>query len=135
MAFHPLRNSDHIIASFSIYFPSSSKGDAPFQGKAYDYLRADWNGLCDYLRDVPWENVFKLGSFSATTEFFGWVKVRIDVYISHRKYLVKPHSSPWFSASCTVVTALRNHFFCLYLQKSERVLEAAKLAYASKTRV
>ena len=76
------------------------------------------------------------------------VQVGIDVYIPHRKYQVKPHSSPWFSAACAAVIVHRNHFFHLYqIEKSsdskvkftqasnrcKRDLEAAKLAYANKT--
>ena len=38
----------------SIDFPMNSKQDAPFHRMAYDYSRADWNGLRDHLRDVPW---------------------------------------------------------------------------------
>ena len=26
---------------------------------AYDYSRADWDGLRDHLRDVLWEDIFK----------------------------------------------------------------------------
>ena len=55
-------------------------------------------GLSDHLRDVPWEDMFQLGAPTATSEFCEWVQVEIDVYIPHRKYLVKPHSSQWFSA-------------------------------------
>ena len=25
--------------------------------------RADWDGLCDHLRDIPWEDIFKLKCF------------------------------------------------------------------------
>ena len=42
------------------------------------------------------------------------VEVGIDVYIPHRKYQVKPHSSQWFSAACTAAIVDRNHFFRLY---------------------
>ena len=52
MVFPPLRNSD-VVVSVSIDFPSSSQWNAPFHGIAYDYFCADWNGLCDDLRDVP----------------------------------------------------------------------------------
>ena len=60
-----------------------------------------------------------------------------------------PHSSPWFSASCTAAIVHRNHFFLSYQQNKsaeskakfrqasnhcKRVLEAAKLAYATKTK-
>ena len=86
----------------------------------------------------------------AAKEFCEWVQVRIDVYIPHRKYQVKPHSSPWFSAACAAAIVHRNHFFCLYQKDKssdskvqlrqasnhcKRVVEAAKLAYANKTKV
>ena len=115
---------------------------------AYEYSCADWDGLCDYLRDVPWEDIFKLGASTAASEFCEWVQVGIDVYIPHRKYQVKPDSSPWFSAASAAAIVHRNHF-CLYQQnksseskvkfrqasnRCKRVLEAAKLAYATKTK-
>ena len=43
-----------------------------------------------------------------------WVQVEINVYISHRNYQVKRHSSPWFSAACAFAIAHRNHFFRLH---------------------
>ena len=69
------------------------------------------------------------------------------MYISHRKYQVKPDSSPWFPAACAAAIVHRNHFFRLYQREKssvskvkfrqasnrcKRVLEAAKLAYANK---
>ena len=36
------------------------------------------------LRDVPWDNIFKLGTSAAASEFCEWVQVGIDVYILHR---------------------------------------------------
>ena len=92
---------------------SNSQWDALFHYIAYDYSRADWDGLHDHLRDVPWEDIFKLGASAAASEFCEWVRVGIDVFIPHRKYQVKPHSSPWFSASCAAAIVHRNHFFCL----------------------
>ena len=53
MAFPPLGNSDHVVVSVSIDFPSYSQWDALFHRIAYDYSRADWDGLCEDLRDVP----------------------------------------------------------------------------------
>ena len=150
MAFPPLRNSDHVVVSVSIDFPTNSQQDAPFHRIAYDYSCADWDGLHDHLRDVPWDDIFKLGASTAASEFCEWFQVRLDVYIPHRKYQVKPYSSPWFSASCAAAIVHRNHFFHLY-QKDQssdsklkfrqasncckRILEAAKFAYANKTKV
>ena len=90
MAFSPSGNSDHVVVSVSIDFPSNSQQDAPFHHVAYDYSLADWDGLCDHLRDVPWEVIFKL-SASAASKFCGWVQVGIDIFDPHRKYQVKPH--------------------------------------------
>ena len=69
MDFPPLGNSNHVFVSVSIDFPSSSKRDAPFHGIAYDYSRADWDCLGDHLKDVPWEDIFKLSASFATSEF------------------------------------------------------------------
>ena len=47
--------------------------------------------ICDHLRDVPWEDIFKLSASTAASEFYECVQVGIDVYIPYRKYQVKPH--------------------------------------------
>ena len=113
--FPSIGNSNHVADSVSIDFPSNSQRDVPFHGIVYDYSRVDWDGLRDHLRDVLWEDIFKLGaSAAAASEFCEWVQVGIDVYIPHRKYQVKPHSSPWFSAACAAAIIHRNHFFRLY---------------------
>ena len=149
MAFPPLRNSDYVVVSVPIDFPTNSQQDAPFHRIAYDYSRADWDGLGDHLRNVPWEDIFKLGNSAVASEFCEWVQVGIDVYISHRKYQVTSHSSPWFSAACAAAIVHRNHFFHLYQKdkssdskvkfrqasnRCRRVLEAATLAHANKTK-
>ena len=71
MAFPPLLgNSDHVVASVSIDFPTTnSQQDAPFHHIAYNYSCADWDGLCDHLRDVPWEDIFKFSAYAAANEF------------------------------------------------------------------
>ena len=116
MAFPPLGNSDHVNVSVSIDFPSNSHEilSALFHCIAYDYSRFDWDGLCDHLRDVPWKDIFKVGASVAASEFCEWVQVGIDVCIPHRKYYVKPHSSPWFSAVCAAAIVHKNHFFRFY---------------------
>ena len=111
ITFPPLRNSDHVIVSISIESPSYSQQDAPFHRIAYDYSHADWDGLHDHLTDVPLGDIFKLSASAAASEFCEWVQVGIDVYIPHRKYQVKPHSSLWFSAACAAAIVHRNHFF------------------------
>ena len=123
--------------------------DVLFHHIAYDYSCVDWDSLHDHLRDVPWEDIFRLSASAAASEFCEWVQVGIDVYIPHRKYQVKPHSSPWFSAACAAAIVHRNHFFRLYQKDKssdskvkfrqasnccKRVLEAAKFAYANKTK-
>ena len=109
--FPPLGNSDHVVVSVSIDFPSNSQQDAPLHHIAYGYSCADLDGLCDHLRDAPWEDIFKLSASAAASEFCESVQVGIDVCIPHCKYQVKPHSSPWFSAACAAAIVHRNHFF------------------------
>ena len=81
-----LRNSDHVVVSVSIDFPSNSYWDAPFHCITYDYCCTDKDGLRDHLRDFPWEDIFKLSASAAASEFCEWVQVGIGVYNPHRKY-------------------------------------------------
>ena len=71
MVFHPLGNSDHVVVSVSIDFPINSKQDALFCCIAYDYSHVEWDGLHDHLRDVPWEDIYKLSASAAAIEFCG----------------------------------------------------------------
>ena len=78
---------------------------------AYGYSCADWDGLLDRLRDVPWEYLFQLSASAAASEFCERVQVGIDEYIPHCKYQVKLHLSLWFSAACAATIVHRNFFF------------------------
>ena len=148
IAFPPLGSSDHVVVSISIDVPTNLQRDTPFHLIVYDYSRAHWDGHRNFLKVIPWEDIFKL-SASAASEFCEWVQVGIDAYIPHIKYQVKPRSSPWISAACAAAILHRNNFFRLYQREKssdskvkfkqasnrcKRVLEAAKLAYAKKTK-
>ena len=62
----------------------------PFHCVAYDYSRADWDGLRNHLRDVPWEDIFfKVSASASASEFCEWIQVGIDVYI------------PWLQNACS----------------------------------
>ena len=149
MSFPPLGKSDHVIVSVCIDFPSNSQWNVVVHRIAYDYYCADWDRIPDHLTDFLWEDIFKLSDSVAPSAFCEWSQVGIDVYIPHQKYQIKPHSSPWFSAACAAAIVYRNHFFRLYQREKssdskvkfrqasnhcKRVLEAAKLAYANKTK-
>ena len=54
MAFPPLEDFDHVVNLVSIDFSSNPH-----------YSRADWDGLRNHLRDIPWEDIFKLGVSAA----------------------------------------------------------------------
>ena len=82
----------------------------PFHSIAYDYSRADWDGIRDHLRHVPWEDIFKLSASADARKVCEWVQVGIDVDPSSEV----SHSSPWFSAACAAAIVHRNHFFSLY---------------------
>ena len=120
MALPTVGNSNHVVVSVFIDFLLNSKQDALFRCITYDYSCADWGGLRDHFRDVPWEDIFKLSASTVAGELCEWVQVGIDVYIPNHKYQVKPYSSPWFSAACAAAIVQRNHFFRLHQQnKSE----------------
>ena len=86
--FPPLGNSDHVVASVPNDFPTSSKQDALFHRIAYVYTRADWDSLCDHLREVQWEGIFKLSAFAVASKFCAWFQVGTDVYIPNRFQLL-----------------------------------------------
>ena len=96
MAFLPLEILITLGNSDFLDFPTNSKRDALFHCIGYGYSGADWDGLCDHLRDVPWENIFKLRASAAASDFCEWVQVGIYMYIPYRKNQVKPHSSHGF---------------------------------------
>ena len=100
-----------LIMLLSHWLSFKLKRECPIHCVVYDYSRADWDDLCDHLRDVPEEDIFKFGASAAASEFCDTVQVQIDVYISHRKYQVKPHSCPWFSATCAATIVHINLFF------------------------
>ena len=94
------------------------------------------------------EKIFKFNASSAASEFFEWKEARIGIYILHRKYQVKPNSSPWFSEACTAAIFHRYQFLRLFQQNKlstskvqlrrainpyKIVLQTAKLAYSTKT--
>ena len=81
-----MRNSDQVVISVSIDFPSYSQRNAAFHCIAYDYYCADWDSLCDHLRDASWEDIFKPSASAATNEVCEWTQIGIDVYIRHRNY-------------------------------------------------
>ena len=114
-------NSDYVVISVSIDFLSNSQWDAPFHCIAYDYFCAGWDSLCNHLRHVPWEDIFKLSVSAVTSEFCEWVQFEIDVCI--HMYAAIVH---------------RNHFSeskVKFRQTSnccKSVLEAAKLAMLKK---
>ena len=106
-AFPPLGNSDHVVVSVFIDFPSYSQWDAPFHCIAYDFSHADWDGLQDHLRDALWEDIFKFSASAAAREFCEWVQ-----FIPHHNYQVKLISSPWLLGACAAAIVRKYHFIC-----------------------
>ena len=77
MASPPLGNSNHVVVSVSIDFPINSNQDALFHCIAYDYSRVEWNGLRNHLRDVQWDDIFKLKASAAVSEFCEWLRLEL----------------------------------------------------------
>ena len=111
MAFSPLGSSYHVVVSVYIDVSLYSQQNALFPCIAYDYSCADWDGIHDHFRDVPWEDIFKLSAYAAVIEFCDLVQIGLDVYIPDQNYQVMPHSSPWLLAAFVAVQVHRNLFF------------------------
>ena len=62
MGFPSLGNSDHVVVSVSIDFPSNSQRDAFTIGD-------NWESLRDHLRDVPWEDIYIPIAFATARKF------------------------------------------------------------------
>ena len=68
----PVGNFNHLVVSVSKDFPLYLHRNTMFNCIDYDYSCSDWDGLSDYLRDVPWEDIFKLSACAAAKEFCEW---------------------------------------------------------------
>ena len=88
------------------------------------------------LRDVSWEDIFKLSAFDAASEFCGWFRLEL-MYIS----LIESIRSS-IKVSCAAAIRLYQKDksseskvkFRQASNRCKRVLEAAKLAYGNKTK-
>ena len=50
----------------------------------HDYSCVDWNGTCDHIRDIPWEDIFSVGASVDPPEPFKWLQIGADVYIIYQ---------------------------------------------------
>ena len=71
-----------MLSHFPLTFLYTAKRVHLFMIWLIIYSWADGNGLSDHLREVPWKDIYKFGSFAAAAEFRELVQVWIDVYIS-----------------------------------------------------
>ena len=113
MAFAPIGNSDHVI-SVSINFLSNSQQDAVFHCIAYDYSHADWDGLHDHLRDVPWEDILKLLLLMNFVSGFRLELMYISLIENIRSSLIHPHGFQLI----LLLPVHRNHFS--HLQQKDK---------------
>ena len=77
MAFPQLGSYDHVVVTIFIDFPLNSQHDASFPCIAYDYTCADWDSLCDHLRDVPWKDIFRLSVLLLLVNFLSGFKLEL----------------------------------------------------------
>ena len=88
-----LGNSDPAVVFVSADLSSSSRrqGMPLFNAQLMHFFPADWYNLCDQLKNVPWEDILRLGAFATGTEFYEWVLTGSDVSITHYKYQLILH--------------------------------------------
>ena len=66
------------ITAYIVHIPPDPSVNKQPLVEIYDYSHADWDGLCDHLRNVPWEDIFKVSTSAAACEFCQWVQTGID---------------------------------------------------------
>ena len=143
-----LGKSDHVVVNIQISLNTKAAQESPFHRTLYSYDRGDWDSFRDFLRDVPWPDVFKLDGEKCAEEVASWIKAGIDAFIPYRKFQQKPHSSPWFSPACAAAIAHRNHFYKVFQREKsvvskrqfrqaanecKRVIDSAKTQYVQQT--
>ena len=145
----PLGSSDHVLVSVDLTLKSPSSCESPVHRTSYNYQQGDWDSFRDFLRDAPWNSILSSSVDKCASEVISWIQTGIDSFIPHRRYQVKPHSSPWFSPACAAAIAHRNHYFHLYRRENSsdnkrlftlarnncrRVLNDAKSRYMESTK-
>ena len=103
-----------------------STNEHPYHRAVCSYSNADWDGLRDDLRHVPWLDIFTNDATYVAKEITGWVEIGIDYCIPRRKFQLKPHSAP----SCAAAIAHRNNYFLQYHRNATP--ENKKLFYDSR---
>ena len=59
VASHPPLGISDLVVSFDVQFVVKSTNEHPYHRTVYSYSRADWDGLRDHLRGVPWLDICK----------------------------------------------------------------------------
>ena len=67
-----------IVTVMKSYSPKRTPNIVTYR-KSTNFDKDNWDGLRDHLRDVPQEDIFKLGASTAARGFCLWFQVVIDV--------------------------------------------------------
>ena len=117
MVFRSMGNSEHVAVSVSIDFPSNSKRYVPFHRVAYDYSCADWDCLCDHLRDAPWKDILGLVLLMLLVNFVSGFRLEL-MYISVMENIRSSLKiSMVFSClwTCPLISSYEHHWVSIVL--------------------
>ena len=87
-------NSDHSTVSVCVTYSSFLTPVDPFHRTVFQFGKADWDGFCSFLADVPWTSAFSPGPDVAAEEISQWIRTGMGIYIPSRIHQVKVHSYP-----------------------------------------
>ena len=134
-----------MLLSVTIDFPVTSKGDAVYR-TALGSSCAIWNGYCDHIRNVLWENTYNLSAAAGATEFCEWIN---EFFTYPSKVLVQASFMSMIFSCLSCFHCYTKSLFCEYQQNRSDVsksnlrqansllkivLECTKLGYADRTR-
>ncbi len=96
--------SDHHAVIFTVQIKTSFKSITRNQLYVYDYTKADWSGLCDYLLDINFSMCYE----STCVEEIWWISVETGMKLFIPKVRLRKRQLPaWFTPN------LRHQLKCL----------------------
>lgn len=99
----PLGSSDHCLISATCESSPSPPHSEPILVTKWHYDGADWEGLRNFLANVPWNLFFSGDPDCFLGHITDFLKVGMETYIPHHIYTKRSDSPKWFDHNCARV--------------------------------
>ena len=99
----PLGRSDHNIVIADFHSPVLHHEPRTTR-TVWQYHRADWHRLRDYLRNTKWDTVLTHDPNASAEELTSIIQKGMDQFIPSKKLITKPSDPVWWSPACSRAT-------------------------------